>query len=153
MLKVKIKNQKSLVAIVLIAGLLSAACGRSPLLNHKTEGDEPVAQVSTQGDEASNGECFLRWSVGDAVYGAQAEWILPPVVGENRIRIKFNADMAGQLTAFADMPDMGHGTAPISVTAIDARTYELRNVWLTMNGTWVMHVVINGVEASYRVEL
>ncbi len=135
--------------------LCLSACGKSPLFNHKTEGDGASSAVAQTQQDPQEGQrnCMFTWTMGEQTLCAQVEWILPPIVGENKIRLKFDAPVVGQVLASADMPDMGHGTAPITVVRVDERTYEMHQVWLIMGGLWVIHVAVNDVDAQFRVEL
>ncbi len=131
--------------------LLLAGCGRSPLLHHEEEKKPGEAPRIEQADASG---CRLSWPRGDNRLCATPQWLLPPIVGENRIRLNFNESIANAtIDASADMPDMGHGTSPISQVIVDDHTIDLNEVWLIMNGRWVIRVRVNGAESSWSIEL
>lgn len=44
------------------------------------------------------------------------------------------------LTVVLWMPSMGHGSSPVSITALSTGLYRVSNVWFSMPGEWLIQV-------------
>ena len=84
----------------------------------------------------------------------KATWVRGPVEGENVFRLEFSSDISNlTFESYADMPEMGHGTSPVTITRVDARTIEVSDLWLIMAGRWVLHCKLAGLDQTMEVRL
>lgn len=137
------------------AALLSFAivgCGRSPLLNHKDE--EQPRKAGVQSSESANA-CLLRFGRMSPPVCSRLTWELGPVVGENRLRIDFSSEFGAveNISFWADMPAMGHGTAPVTLASFNASSVIVSDLWLVMPGRWVLHLKLGDEDRTIEVNL
>ncbi|MEW6055738.1 MAG: hypothetical protein AB1540_03915 [Bdellovibrionota bacterium] len=127
-----------------------AACGRSPLLNHKQE--EVLKRVVDSSAETSEQPCAVRFSRTCV----RLFWEQGPVEGENRLRLEFSEPF-GDLSEFsfwATMPDMrNHGTAPVKLASPNHSTIVVSELWLVMSGRWLLHLKLKNELRTFEVSL
>lgn len=74
----------------------------------------------------------------------------PPVKGQNTFTVEIDETDSGapldglDVTVTPWMPDHGHGTTPVAVTAAGSGTYTLAPVYTYMSGFWQIQFIIAG---------
>ncbi|MBI3543741.1 MAG: hypothetical protein HY075_10760 [Deltaproteobacteria bacterium] len=139
-----------LLLLALSWSIAAVGCGKSPLVSHSNEERPQTAQVQQQ----HPGGCALSYALGGRGACASLAWVLGPAVGENKLRLDFDADVSAlAFEATAEMPDMGHGTAPPTITRVSATSIEISDLWLVMAGRWVLHLKLGGVDVTREVRI
>lgn len=123
------------------------ACG-SPLLDHDQAGDYVAASRDTTPTPSA---CPLDFS--HLGYCASVTWTTGPSSDESAFTLKFWVkNGGGESGPFVDpapsvgvklwMPDMGHGSSPVTITRTEAGVYQVSRVFFIMPGDWEVRVQI-----------
>ena len=123
--------------------LLLAACGESPLFNHKME------KSFLSRDQIFVENNGISFNKVDSSF--RLDWKVGPELGESRFILKtwnnsagtFNGpytDLPYQLQVVLWMPAMGHGSAPTKITKLSSGEYDVSSVYFIMNGKWEIKV-------------
>lgn len=151
----------TLISLALIAG-----CGKSPLLHHETQtrkaatpavptvtGALPATPQTTEDNtppEPTPGPAACTLSFPKEGLCASLTWDAALTDdGENSFVLRFWAagteqfqDVDGSVNIQLWMPDMNHGSSPVTVTAKGNGIYEASRVYFVMPGDWDVRVQI-----------
>ncbi len=142
------------LGFIFLVSLAPTACGASPLLHHLDELDPSEARAAESQTSGNAGECQLNWSLPTGRVCGNFEWAAPPKKGDNTITVRFKSAIKFEDFAFyADMPHMGHGTDPVRLEKISDTEIVIHELWLSMNGEWILHFVLGGVESNVSLRL
>ena len=142
--------------LVLGVGILTTACGRSPILHHATANSSFTA-TTIDGGSLDSGACALSFPKTSLC--ASIEWLVPPKTARGKTKgsflIKFAdstgapANPPGDVDAYVYMPEHGHGSDLITVVpALDRDGVAIKGQYyatgmrFTMPGQWVLHIQI-----------
>ena len=120
--------------ILLSCFLALMSCGKSPLLNKVKNGVNDVA------GNASLSENFPKEKVSFSY-----KWTTPPsleVLSAFEINLSSPLKSNQSLNAYIWMPDMGHGSSPITINQLNSTDYSFTDVAFIMPGLWVLHIEI-----------
>lgn len=123
-----------LLSLILFS-LLIVSCGESPFtgkLSDPFRGDDGVAASLRFETEALT--ISRQWNKGPLLYDSSKITISLTDSAGNY------TDPIGEFRAYLWMPNMGHGSYPISIKKISAGIYELTDVYFTMGGLWDFHL-------------
>lgn len=115
--------------VLLFIALSVAACGKSPWADYIKENN-----LGPQTDGKPTSQCPLL----DA---DQIQWIQGPFVNEeSQFQMTFleKPTFTPQVELF--MPEMGHGSAPVQIFAIDETHFVVRKVYFIMHGLWQLRI-------------
>lgn len=123
---------------LLLLGTL-AACGESPLLNHKLE---PKNFITRNNAVESESYSFRKAGLDFSIF-----WNEGPAMGGSRFTMKIWKSATGTINGpfidpdknlhiFLWMPSMGHGSAPVKIKKLAAGEYEVSDVHFIMGGKW-----------------
>lgn len=134
----------------IIFSFLFFACGDSPFLDKSDPDDISVAKKYHSTLYLSEVSDHLRRSSSinlDQQIHLKAIWNLEPQVGPQSALIvtMFNQggefiDLPLRFEAYLWMPNMGHGSFPISIKKMGSGFYELSELYFTMPGLWNLHL-------------
>ncbi|WP_412462991.1 FixH family protein [Halobacteriovorax sp. RT-2-6] len=115
--------------------LLFTSCGDSPFSGGLKELVSGVDNISNEIRFDTEALTILRqWDKGPIVYDSST---LTITFKDSANNLK---DPAGEFSAYIWMPDMGHGSYPITVTRIATGVYQLTDIYFTMGGLWDFHL-------------
>lgn len=118
------------------------SCGKSPLLLDKKSNEVSSHNEFETGKtlKTSHHNLSLKWlSTLNTTDPAHALLI----VTNN----SFAADLPSPFKIFLWMPEMGHGSSPITIKKLGTGLYELSDIYFIMDGLWQMRIqVINNGE-------
>ena len=115
--------------LFLFIALSFAACGKSPWADYVKEND-----LGPKPGNKPTAECPLL----DA---NQIQWVRGPFVNtESEFQITFNEKPAFNLQIDLFMPEMGHGSAPVQVQALDDTHFTVKKVYFIMHGLWHIRI-------------
>jgi hypothetical protein len=133
--------------LIFLFSLLS--CGKSPFLDEVDsdttpgQGDNLSKQIeldtsirdgqSTGGNSIEKYDFTGVWQVGPSTSGKNKMLVIINDHAGNRASIDYD------LHSFLWMPEMGHGSVPITITKISDGLYELTNIVFIMPGLWDIH--------------
>lgn len=131
--------------LALFVVLISNGCGVSPLLQHEKE--KKASSERTAGAV----QPFTTLDFNSRFTG-RVYWLENPLVGKASFRF-VSAEPIREFDAWAEMPDMGHGTTPFSFRKITDLEFVVDDVWFTMSGRWVVYIEVNGSASSLEISL
>lgn len=120
---------------LLIFITLLTSCGKSPFtgsLSDPFRGDDSLETKLRFETEALT--ITREWNKGPLLYDSSKITISFLDTAGNR------ADPVGSFKAYLWMPNMGHGSYPITITKVAVGIYELTDVYFTMGGLWDFHL-------------
>ena len=125
------RNYK-IISFVLLLAL--TGCGKSPLLN----------KVNKNLYEVTGG-ILLSEQFPNQKIGFSLNWIVRPGLDElSSFELKLDRPLsAGQsLKVYLWMPEMGHGSSPVTTTQLNSTDYIFSELAFIMPGLWDLHVEI-----------
>ena len=144
---------KRLLQVILLLFVLS--CGKSPFL-----AGSPLKNIIGGADglkeelrfETDGLSIERKWETGPTLYNSSKITILLKDSAGNL------RDPQASFLAYLWMPNMNHGSFPITITRVATGTYELDDVYFTMNGVWDFHLQLAERgniydEVSWRITL
>lgn len=146
----RITKRKLWTMVFSVILLHLGGCGKSPLFHHEKErkllGSEDLLSKPEVEDTPVNGLVIFSQS---QMLG-QLEWkILPQTQGESQFILRTwkkgtsrrtLMDLPHTLFIKIWMPDMGHGSAPVSIQKIATGTYDVQQLYFIMPGYWDLHL-------------
>lgn len=113
-----------------------SACGKSPLLNLKTKEISGNLGLETQRIFKSNGiKLKITWisninsiDKGQAVLVASKDGTL--------------IDLPEPYSIYLWMPDMNHGSSPITIDQLSTGIYKLTDIYFIMDGYWQLRTLL-----------
>ncbi|MFG1484725.1 FixH family protein [Halobacteriovorax sp. RZ-2] len=115
--------------------LLFTSCGKSPFsgdLKELVGGRDNITNQLEFNTEALT--ISRQWEKGPLLYDSSTITITFKDSADNL------KDPIGDFSAYIWMPDMGHGSYPITVTKVATGIYELTDIYFTMGGLWDFHL-------------
>ena len=118
-------------------------CSKSPVFNHKDEG-EGLSQRVVNGKQSAELNSILykyHWITGPSVYD------------ESKILLTIQ-DKSGKLFDPPEinfqiwMPTMGHGSSPVKVEHLSQGIYSISDIYFIMEGYWELQVEDNNTFKS-----
>lgn len=131
-----IKVLKSVLIAMTSASALACANPKylPPSLTSKAGLSKPTRSCQAQ---FKDGRCVaVEWETYPTD-SAKGSFLLKVFREQNAKPVLENID--GELKVFLWMPDMGHGSSPVQVTAVDVGTYRVSDVFFVMAGQWEIH--------------
>ncbi len=123
------------ILALLLTFTLITSCGKSPFsgsLKGLINGSDKITtdlRFETEGLSISK-----EWMKGPLLYDSSNITITFKDTADNF------KDPVGTFKAYIWMPDMGHGSYPISITKISIGVYQLDDIYFTMGGLWDFHL-------------
>ncbi len=123
---------KTMISVIFLCLLFS--CGKSPLQLKKSNETSGIAGLeSKKVFSSTNQSLFLNWL--SPINSAEEGHALL-IVKKNQ----FASDLPSDFKIFLWMPDMGHGSSPISVKKIGTGLYEFSQIYFIMDGFWQLKI-------------
>lgn len=122
------------ITLILILILSATGCGKSPLLNKAKSAIANLAgteEIKTDPDSSFD------------QMGVTFNWLtLPSLEEEGSFNLKLKEALRDnqRIEAYLWMPEMGHGSSPIEIKAINPMEIEYTELAFTMPGLWVLHI-------------
>jgi hypothetical protein len=126
---------------------LTTGCHNSPLFNHKVEERSPPFSGLRVLDQC-------QFKTQDSQFCLEVSWSVTPQVNVDSSFIfrLTTLDKIGVALQNVEvdlwMPDMGHGSSPVSIRKIEDDKYQVQDVYFIMPGLW--HVRIKMQDVSGR---
>lgn len=120
--------------VLFLSILVLAGCGKSPLLN----------KVSKNLSEVTGG-VLLSEQFPNTQIGFSLNWVVSPSLDElSSFELKLDHALTNtqSLNVYIWMPEMGHGSSPVTATQVNAENYIFSELAFIMPGLWVLHVEI-----------
>lgn len=125
------------IYLLFLPSLLLAGCGVSPILQHHEESRGTSATATVQ--KIASASVTIRWLSG-------------PKEGGCSFKLESNQPFALE-DAWAEMPDMGHGTTPFTIHVDSETEITVSDVWFTMPGSWRVFLKTAEATTSFDVEV
>lgn len=127
------------ILITVLTLILITGCGKSPLQKQK---DNIVSGIngmeSAKVFKTSHQSLSINW-LSPINSSEEGHALLIVKQGQNA------ADINGQFKIFLWMPDMGHGSSPITINKIGTGLYDLGQIYFIMDGLWQLRIqLLNG---------
>lgn len=144
---VDITKMKLLISIILLSLFIS--CGKSPLTNSGGGSTKSAASLALKSEVSFEKEELsinAYWRVGPELYE------------ENKLLVVFNnskgnpTDPKLDFHFKLDMPDMSHGSYPVTITRISEGVYELTDLQFFMPGYWTLNYMLHDGDVSNIIE-
>ena len=138
--------------LAFLAPFVFVGCGLSPALNHTNADDLPARANTT-----ANAECPISFS--RAKLCASLVWDKEPSEEEGVFTLKFckqgsdSKVLVNPLNSVAVqlwMPDMGHGSSPVTISHVGTGVFSVTKVYFVMPGAWDIRIQLK--EGSKIVE-
>lgn len=121
--------------ILLLILIFITACGKSPFSGELKELINGRDNVSNELRFETESLAISRnWNNGPLLYDSSKLTISFKDTADNF------KDPIGNFSAYIWMPDMGHGSYPISISKVSTGVYELTDIYFTMGGLWDFHL-------------
>ena len=115
--------------LFIVIGFAFTACGKSPWSDYVNENH---LGPSPQGKPVVT--CPL-------LDGNQIQWLQGPTVNvESSFQIAFVEKPDFNLKIDLFMPDMGHGSSPVQIEALDETHFLVKRVYFIMHGDWLVRI-------------
>jgi hypothetical protein len=131
---------KKLIYILLLLILIS--CGKSPLLNHQNESENPTGNTTSfiSSMELNNLGHYLKLTWLKTPKGdpsIESEFL---ILVQNRLGELVDLESDAVFSVWGWMPSMGHGTADDGYTTrLSKGVYHHKELYFNMGGDWQLH--------------
>ncbi len=123
--------------IILFALLLITACGKSPLQMKKNSDGAIVTELEAgKVLKTTDQSLTINWL---SPINSTDEGHALLIVKKNGVA----SDLSGDYKIFLWMPDMGHGSSPITVKKLGTGVYDLSQIYFIMDGLWQLRLQLN----------
>lgn len=123
--------------------LTLVSCGESPLLNHSRLSDKPARLVGLQTGLSFaklNAPFSITWSAG-----------CPNLTDGCVLDVSFADPLPSNsvMEAKLYMPDMGHGSSPVTVTELGPSAWQFSDAYFIMPGLWQVILKLTLIDGSH----
>ena len=111
-----------------------ASCGKSPLLN----------KVNKNLNEVT-GSVLLSEQFAKEQLGFSLDWSVAPGLDELSsfdLKLERALKINQTLNVYIWMPEMGHGSSPVTMSQLNSTDYNFSELAFIMPGLWVLHIEI-----------
>jgi hypothetical protein len=133
----------SLIISYTLTAFSLSACGKSPWSDYVKENNLHAADLNKPTSSCP----ILNFN--------QLQWLQGPSVNsESQFHMTFLQPVSFNLKVDLFMPDMGHGSSPVEITAEDSQNFMVKRVFFIMHGLWEVRLFNdNNILCKFEINL